>query len=133
MTMRRLFYLVLIYSLSITAWAQHVFKSTSLSDALIQLDQSSKHYDVSFVYDELEDFTVTKTIKRGLSLPDAVREVCGFYPVRVSVKGHDILVECIQKDRTKLTGHLVGPDRGARLGAHRVVGSRHERLAVEDD
>lgn len=109
--MRRLFYLVLIYSLSITAWAQHVFKSTSLSDALIQLDQSSKHYDVSFVYDELEDFTVTKTIKRGLSLPDAVREVCGFYPVRVSVKGHDILVECIQKDRTKLTGHLVGPDR----------------------
>ena len=94
-----------------TAQAQHTFKGTSLSDALIELDKSSKHYDISFVYDELEDFTVTKTIKRGRSLPEAVREVCGFYPVRVTVKGRDILVECIQKDRTKLTGRLVGPDR----------------------
>ena len=93
------------------AQAQHTFQGASLSEALIELDKSSKHYDISFVYDELEDFTVTKTIKRGRSLPDAVREVCGFYPVRVSVKGHDILVECIHKDRTKLMGRLVGPDR----------------------
>lgn len=92
------------------AHAQYVFKGTSLSEALITLDRSTKFYDISFVYDELEDFTVTKTIKRGRSLPEAVREVCGFYPVRVLVKGHDILVECIQKDRTKLIGRLVGPD-----------------------
>ena len=91
--------------------AQHTFKGTSLSDALIELDKSSKHYDISFVYDELEEFTVTKTIKRGHSLPEVVREVCGFYPVRVTVKGREILVECIQKDRTKLRGRLVGPDR----------------------
>ena len=87
--------------------AQHVFKGTSLSEALITLDQSSKRYDVNFVYDELEDFTVSKTIKKGRSLPDAVREVCGFYPVKVRVKGHDIFVECIKKDRTKLMGRLV--------------------------
>ena len=109
--MRKLPHLVILFCLSIAAQAQHTFKSTSLSDALIELDQSSRHYDISFVYDELEDFTVSKTIKRGRSLPDAVREVCGFYPVRVSVKGRDILVECIQKDRTKLIGRLVGPDR----------------------
>ena len=109
--MRRFPYLIILFCLSIAAQAQHTFKSTSLSDALIELDQSSRHYDISFVYDELEDFTVSKTIKRGRSLPDAVREVCGFYPVRVSVKGRDILVECIQKDRTKLIGRLVGPDR----------------------
>mgnify|MGYP002522045047 CR=1 FL=1 len=94
-----------------TAHAQHVFKGTSLSKALIELDQSTMHYDISFVYDELEDFTVTKTVKRGRSVPEAVREVCGFYPVRVSVKGRDILVECIRKDRTKLMGCLVDPDR----------------------
>ena len=109
--MRRFPHLIILFCLSIAAQAQHTFKSTSLSDALIELDQSSRHYDISFVYDELEDFTVSKTIKRGRSLPDAVREVCGFYPVRVSVKGRDILVECIQKDRTKLIGRLVGPDR----------------------
>ena len=109
--MKRILNLIIIYALCATAHAQHVFQGTSLSKALIELDQSTKHYDISFVYDELEDFTVTKTIKRGAFLPDAVREVCGFYPVTVSVKGHDILVECIQKDRTKLMGRLVGPDR----------------------
>ena len=109
--MRRFLHLIVISVFCTTAYAQHVFKGTSLSKALIELDQSSKRYDISFVYDELEDFTVTKTIKRGRSIPDAVREVCGFYPVRVSIKGHNILVECIQKDRTKLTGQLVGPDR----------------------
>ena len=96
---------------SALAQAQHTFQGTSLSEALIELDKSSKHYDISFVYDELEDFTVTKTVKRSRSLPDAVREVCGFYPVRVNVKGRDIFVECIQKDRTKLMGRLIGPDR----------------------
>ena len=96
---------------SLMAQAQHTFQGTSLSEALIELDRSSKHYDISFVYDELEDFTVTKAVKRGRNLPDAVREVCGFYPVRINVKGRDILVECIQKDRTKLMGRLIGPDR----------------------
>ena len=109
--MRRFLHLIIISVFCTTAYAQHVFKGTSLSKALIELDQSSKRYDISFVYDELEDFTVTKTIKRGRSVPEAVREVCGFYPVRVRVKGNNILVECIQKDRTKLTGQLVGPDR----------------------
>ena len=108
--MNRILYLIIMCALSATAHAQHVFQGTSLSKALIELDKSTKHYDISFVYDELEDFTVTKTVKRGVSLPDAVREVCGFYPVKVSVKGRNILVECMQKDRTKLMGRLVGPD-----------------------
>lgn len=108
--MKRFLYLIMLCCFWVQAQAQHNFQGVSLSKALIELDQSSKHYDISFVYDELEDFTVTKTIKRGCPLPEAVREVCGFYPVRVSVKGRDILVECIQKDRTKLIGRLVGQD-----------------------
>lgn len=109
--MRRLFISLIILHLSFShAVAQHTFQGTSLSKALIELDQSTAYYDISFVYDELEDFTVTKTVKRGRSLPEAVREVCGFYPVKVTVKGRNILVECIQKARTKLTGRLVGPD-----------------------
>ena len=107
--------LLLIILLSIcAATAQRItrqFNNVPLSEALLQLSREQNDYTIIFIYNELEDFTVTKTIQRGRSLPDAVREVCGFYPVRVSVKGHDILVECIQKDRTKLTGRLVGPDR----------------------
>jgi hypothetical protein len=109
--MKRLLYLIIFIGCGVTAHAQYQFQATSLSEALILLDQSSKRYDISFVYDELEDFTVTKTIKKGCSLPEAVREVCGFYPVRVTTKGRDILVECIQKDRTKLSGRLVDADR----------------------
>jgi len=108
--MKRILYLIIFCCAHHVVLAQHAFQGVSLSEALIKLDQSVRQYDISFVYDELEDFTVTKSISKGLSLPDAVREVCGFYPVRVSVKGRDIFVECIQKDRTKLIGHLVGPD-----------------------
>ena len=109
--MRRILHLIILLGLCTIVQAQHTFKGTSLSDALIELDKSSKHYSISFVYDELEDFTVTKTIRRGRSLPDAVRDVCGFYPIRVSTKDHEIFVECMQKDRTKLIGRLIGPDR----------------------
>lgn len=106
-----LYLIILLGAVAFPSSAQHVFRSTSLSDALIQLDESSKRYDVNFVYDELEDFTVSKTIKKGRSLPDAVREVCGFYPVKVRVKGRDIFVECIKKDRTKLMGRLIDGER----------------------
>ena len=71
--MNRILHLIIMCALCAMAHAQHVFQGTSLSKALIELDKSTKHYDISFVYDELEDFTVTKTVKRGASLPDAVR------------------------------------------------------------
>lgn len=96
---------MLITALSVRG--QTIFHDTSLSEALITLDSSSKRYNITFVYDELEDFSVTKTIRKGRSLPEAVREVCGFYPVRVIVKGREIFVECVQKDHTKLKGRLV--------------------------
>ena len=107
--MRRTILLLMVAGLMATGSlkAQHHFKATSLSEALIALDHSTERYDISFVYDELEDFTVTTDIRKGSSVPDAVRQVCGFYPVKVSVKGRNIFVECIQKDRTKLTGRLV--------------------------
>lgn len=109
--MRRALYLILLCTAVLSARAQHIFQGTSLSEALIELDLSSKQYDISFVYDELEDFTVSKTIEKGRSLPDAVREVCGFYPVKVHLFNKEIFVECIQKDRTKLTGKLVDQKR----------------------
>lgn len=105
--MRRALFLILLCTAVLSARAQHIFQGTSLSEALIELDQSSNQYDISFVYDELEDFTVSKIIKKGRSLPDAVREVCGFYPVRVIDMGREIFVECIQKERTKFSGRLI--------------------------
>ena len=97
--MKRILYLIILCTFSTLAQAQLTFQGTSLSEALIELDKSSKHYDISFVYDELEDFTVTKTVKRGRSLPDAVREVCGFYPVRIKVTGRKNRPYCVKFHR----------------------------------
>lgn len=108
--MRRVLCLFLVICAVASLRAQYVFRGTSLSEVLIALDQSSKHHDISFVYDELEDFTVSKTIARGTSLPDAVREVCGFYPIKVTEQGREIFVECLHKERTKLTGRLLSAD-----------------------
>lgn len=105
--MRRVLCMMILLTAAFSARSQHTFRGTSLSEALIALDNSSKRYNITFVYDELEDFTVSKTIPQSRSLPDAVREVCGFYPVRVVVQGREIFVECTQKDRMKLKGRLV--------------------------
>ena len=108
--MRQTLCLTLLVMAALSVRGQQVFRDTSLSEALVTLAESSKRYNITFVYDELEDFTVTKTIRKGRSLPDAVREVCGFYPVRVVVEGREIFVECTQKERMKLKGRLVDSD-----------------------
>ena len=92
-----------------TAGAQqltHVFRNTSLSEALIWIDNAQDNYKINFIFDELEDFTVTTTL-RNASVKDAVTQVVGFYPMRVSIDNRDIYVECVQKAETKVSGHVV--------------------------
>lgn len=45
--------------------AQHIsrrYHDRSMSDVLIDLDKSSSRYKISFIYNELEDFTVTQNV-----------------------------------------------------------------------
>ena len=110
---RRCLFFILCHLTFSMAMAQRItrhYDNVSMSKALMELNDLQQDYTVNFIYDELEDFKVTTDIKHK-TLPDAVSQVVGFYPVRVTVKGHDIIVECIQKDHTKLTGRLIGPDR----------------------
>ena len=106
--MRQL-YIILLCLFATTAGAQqlsHEFRNTSLSEALIWIDNAQKTYKINFIFDELEDFTVTTSL-RNASVRDAVRQVVGFYPMRVSVEQNDIYVECTQKAETKVSGHVV--------------------------
>ena len=94
---------------SSTARAQsltHTFRNTSLSDALIWIDNAQSYYKIHFIFDELEDFTVTTSI-RNASVEDAVRQVIGFYPMHTTFERKDIYIECVQKSGTKLSGHIV--------------------------
>ena len=106
--MRHLFIIILCL-VATTAGAQQLtrdFRNTSLSEALIWIDNAQSSYKINFIFDELEDFTVTTSL-RNASVKDAVRQVVGFYPMRVTSEDKDIYVECMQKADTKLTGHIV--------------------------
>lgn len=90
----------------------HNYNNVSLSDALSQLAELHTGYAIMFLYNELEDFRITTTISHK-SLPDAIRQMIGFYPIRMTVdesnpKEKKIFVECTHKTDRHLTGTIVG-------------------------
>ena len=89
--------------------AQHItrnYNKTSLPYVLTDIDNASQRYTINFIYNELEDFTVTVNL-RNRTVPEAIREVLGFYPMRMTVSDSLIFVECTQKVPTKVIGHIV--------------------------
>lgn len=84
----------------------HNFRNTSMSEALTILAKSTKDYHINFIYDELEDFTVTTSIVKRTA-PDAIRQIMGFYPMKMTIDGENIFVECTQKSATKMIGRVV--------------------------
>jgi hypothetical protein len=106
--MRRLF-LLLLCAVSLSLHAQRItrqYRNVSMADALRELNTLQHQYTVNFIYDELEDFRVTTTV-RGLSVPDAIRQLIGFYPIRMTQQDHVLLVECTHKTQHHLTGHII--------------------------
>ena len=108
-----IFTLLVVVSMKAQKRISCEFNNVSLSDALRQLGDVQTGYTIYFLYNELEDFRITTTIKNK-RLPEAILQMVGFYPIRVTTStdedGKKILVECIQKDRRKLKGRLIGPD-----------------------
>ena len=86
----------------------HTYNNVSLSEALLQLNNEQTEYVVNFLYNELEDFRITATIKNK-RLPEAIQQMIGFYPVRMTVKPDDreIYVECTHKTDRHLTGTII--------------------------
>ena len=113
--MKKLILLFLSYSCLLTtiSYAQtvsHDFHDVSLSDALLTLDNDCDTITVNFIYNELEDFKVTTDIHNA-SIPEAVRQVCGYYPMRITQLNTDIFVECTQKDSIRFIGQIVDSKR----------------------
>ena len=94
----------------INAQAQKITRSydnVSMSEALHDLNDQTHEYNISFLYNELEDFRVTTNIRRK-SIPGAIMQVIGFYPVRVVKRGeNEIYVECTHKTERHLTGTII--------------------------
>ena len=81
------------------------YQNVSLSKVLEDLNAAADSQTIYFIYDELEDFTVTCSFKR-LTLDDAVRTVIGFYPITTIHKGNRIFVECMKKTFHRLIGDV---------------------------
>lgn len=107
--MRRTLYLMILCLGIVEAQAQKLSKNyteASLSDVLIDLNRSQTDSRVSFIYNELEDFTVTTSF-RNQTIGNAVRQVVGFYPMKITETDSLITVECIQKETQKVIGRVI--------------------------
>ena len=82
------------------------YNNVSFSDALRQLNKETADYDINFLYNELEDFRITTSVRRK-TIPDAIRQMIGFYPIRMSIDSTEITVECLQKTGIRYKGTVV--------------------------
>ena len=110
MTMKRLTIVCALCLVATLALAQRItrhYDNVSMSKALMELNDLQRDYTVNFIYDELEDFKVTTDVKHK-TLPDAIFQIIGFYPIRVVKSGeHEIFVECTHKTDRHLTGTII--------------------------
>ena len=108
--MKRLSLILLLCAIFSVCWAQKItrnFQNESLSDALKFIQSQTTNYDLIFIYDELEDFRVTTNVQHK-SVPDAIQQLVGFYPVRIVKSGeHEIYLECTHKANRHLKGTII--------------------------
>lgn len=101
------FNLMMMISMGISAQRiTRQYNNVPFSAALKDLNARQDKYVINFVYDELEDFKVTKTIKNE-SVPNAILNLIGFYPIKMKQVDNIIIVECIQKTSNKMMGRIV--------------------------
>lgn len=107
--MKQYIFTALFCVLTLCAQAQkitRVYQNESLSKVLEDLNAATSDKTIYFIYDELEDFTVTSHFT-DLPINEAIREVIGFYPMKVTYDNDKVFIECTQKEDTKVIGHIV--------------------------
>ena len=107
--MKQYIFTALLCVLTLCAQAQKIsrdYQNESLSKVLEDLNAATSDKTIYFIYDELEDYTVTSHFT-DLTINEAIREVIGFYPMKVTYDEDKIFIECTQKEDTKVIGHIV--------------------------
>ena len=101
-----LFFLLILAQYSYAQRITRQYNNVSFSEALKDLNARQHKYTINFVYDELEDFKVTKSI-RNSNVPNAIMQLIGFYPIRMTQVENNIMVECTQKSTFRYKGRIV--------------------------
>ena len=100
--MKKYLFTALLCSMALCLNAQKLsrhYQDQSLSKVLEDLNAATSEQTIYFIYDELEDFTVTTSFQ-NLPIAEAISQVVGFYPIRVTYDKDRIFVECTQKEST---------------------------------
>jgi len=112
--MKKFLLFILLFCLYGTLAAQKIdttYCDAPLSEVLRHLNRSQNRYVINFMYDELEEFRVTATI-RHKSVPEALAQIVGFYPLSVTTGGkNEIYVESTHRAQPKYTGRLTDENR----------------------
>lgn len=77
-----------------------------ITDVLRDIDSIYTAGNINFIYNELEDFTVTAKINKK-TITGAIYDVIGFYPIRVTFSNGDYYLECWHKEPNRLKGRLL--------------------------
>ncbi|WP_337391360.1 TonB-dependent receptor domain-containing protein [Prevotella sp.] len=101
-----LFFLLILVQYSYAQRITRQYNNVSFSEALKDLNARQHKYTINFVYDELEDFKVTKSI-RNSNVPNAIMQLIGFYPIRMTQVENNIMVECTQKSTFRYKGRIL--------------------------
>ena len=107
--MKKIVFNLMLLMISMGMSAQRItrqYNNVSFSAALKDLNARQDKFVINFVYDELEDFRVTKSI-RNQRVPDAIMQLIGFYPIKMTQMDNIIIVECTQKASAKMIGRIV--------------------------
>ena len=93
--MKRWGIVLFVLSLIMEAMAQRIrldFQNVSMAYALSEIDKHFPETKIQFIHNNLEQYKVTAHINHRKAL-DAVREVVGFYPMKITVERNNIFVE----------------------------------------
>ena len=101
-----IFFLLILAQHSFAQRITRQYNNVSFSAALKDLNAHQHKYTINFVYDELEDFKVTKSI-HNQNVPNAIMQLIGFYPIRMTQVENNIMVECTQKSTFRYKGRIV--------------------------
>ena len=101
-----LFFLLILAQHSFAQRITRQYNNVSFSEALKDLNARQHKYTINFVYDELEDFKVTKSI-RNSNVPNAIMQLIGFYPIKMTQVENNIMVECTQKSTFRYKGRIL--------------------------
>lgn len=103
-------FIIMVTSISAGAYEySYTFNNVPISDAIVRISKDHPEINISFIYKELDNYTVSAKINTD-DVYDALHQIIGINPVSVIKKGDDYYVEAFQHGHYTIHGRVVDGD-----------------------